>query len=193
MEEEEVWKDIPGYEGYYQVSSFGRVKSLPREIFNGHNLFISKEKILRPRSTPDGYALIALYMSKKRKDIKIHQLCAMAFLCHTPNKNTLVINHIDGDTRNNCIYNLEIVTHRENCTTRFKRNKHTFSSQYPGVSWSKVSQKWQVRIWDFMNDKYLGLFTSEKEASEAYNAELEKILNKRNNKDVKNNSCNIST
>ena len=56
----EIWKDIPGFEGLYQVSNLGRVKSLPRQIWNGKGYFVSKEKILHPNTLAKGYFQVEL-------------------------------------------------------------------------------------------------------------------------------------
>jgi hypothetical protein len=179
-EEEEIWKDIPGFENIYMVSSLGRVKSLPRMIFNGHRDFLSKEKIFKFRANRGGYLFVALYKNKQRFDYKIHQLVAMAFLDHKINGNVLVPNHINGIKTDNRACNLEVVSHRENCTTCFRKNKYKFSSIYPGVYWSKSAGKWISQIWDYKNVRHLGTFFSEEDAYSAYKIELSKIESKRN-------------
>lgn len=101
----EIWKDIKGYEGKYQVSNLGNVKSLER--FDKYNRYV-KEKILIPRKHTGGYLRVGL----SRKDFYIHRLVAEAFI---PNlKNKKYINHIDGDKTNNNINNLEWCTANEN-------------------------------------------------------------------------------
>lgn len=96
----EIWKDIKGYEGLYQVSNLGRIKSFPR---NGTR---SKEAaILRGHDTPKGYMQICLTKDRVRKTIKIHRLVAEAFL---PNPTNLPqINHKDENKQNNRVDNLE--------------------------------------------------------------------------------------
>lgn len=102
----EVFKDIPGYEGLYQISNFGKVKSLPRK----ENHF--KEKVLTVRLDRGGYPVTFFRYKTKGKWIKIHRAIAMAFINNPLCKE--VVNHIDGDKQNYNILNLEWVTDREN-------------------------------------------------------------------------------
>lgn len=128
MFEQEIWKDIPQYEGLYQVSNLGRVKSLERYIKkeNGFQKHI-KEKIKTIRITKQGYQVVDLYKNKSYKTLKVHRLVALAFL----NKNNfksvdkedikninideLEINHKDENKQNNNINNLEWCTSKYNC------------------------------------------------------------------------------
>lgn len=109
---EEVWKDIAGYEGLYQVSNKGRVKSLSRRRIVGWANYISKEKIIRPATHRQGYKYVCLYNNDGRKIFKIHRLVAMAFI---PNPNGFgCINHKDENPSNNSIENLEWCDHSYN-------------------------------------------------------------------------------
>lgn len=121
---QEIWNDIQGYEGLYQVSNFGRVKSLERKIFNGENYHISKEKILSPGKDKDGYFQVQLYKEKTVKMRKIHRLVAEAFI---PNPNNYPqVNHKDEDKQNNRIDNLEWCdgTYNQNYgTSKIRRGK----------------------------------------------------------------------
>lgn len=111
---EEIWKDIKGYEGIYQVSNFGRVRSLDRTVADkrGRTLKI-KGKILSPSVSPKGgYLGIALCKNGKSHSMKVHRLVAEAFI---PNDNNLpCINHKDEDTSNNKASNLEWCTWKYN-------------------------------------------------------------------------------
>jgi hypothetical protein len=160
---EEIWKDIPEYEGLYQVSNLGRVKSL---MFN-------KEKILKQANT-NGYLQVRLCKNKIKKFL-VHQLVSMAFLNHKPCGFNLVIDHINDNPSDNRVENLQIVTNRYNtCKTQGK-----YSSQYKGVWWSKDKQKWRAGILINKKPKFLGYFTDEKEAHLAYQNALKKIENER--------------
>lgn len=108
--EKEIWKDVIGYEGLYQVSNFGNVKVLPRIIKNYRGSFLAKEKILKPCIT-EGYARVVLTKNGIRSTKKVHRLVASAFLGEM---NHLHVNHIDCNRSNNHIDNLEWVTHLEN-------------------------------------------------------------------------------
>lgn len=111
--EAEIWKDIKGYEGLYQVSNLGNVKSLVG--WNGKR-YIEREKILK-KTVHQGRGnyyreVVNLAINKKRKMCKVHRLVAEAFL---PNPNNLPqVNHIDGNPFNNKAENLEWCTAREN-------------------------------------------------------------------------------
>lgn len=106
---EEIWRDIKGYEGKYQVSNLGRVKSLERTDNNNHKV---KEKELKIISDKDQYSIINLYQNGKNKTCRIHRLVASAFI---PNPNNYpVINHKDENRTNNRIDNLEWCTSKHN-------------------------------------------------------------------------------
>ena len=96
---EETWKSIPSYEGLYQVSSLGNVKSLK----------FGKERILTNTIRSDGYSVAGLSKNGIEKKIKTHQLVAMAFLEHKPNGYTLVVDHINGNPSDNRLENLRIL------------------------------------------------------------------------------------
>lgn len=97
----EVWKDIKDYEGLYQVSNTGKVKSIRT---NG--------KLLKLHEDKGGYLIAYLYKKSKYKCFKIHRLVANAFIPNQEEKRT--VNHIDGNKKNNSVNNLEWATHSEN-------------------------------------------------------------------------------
>ena len=106
----EIWKDIPGFEGYYMVSNYGRVKSVSRIIHNegnrGNNKYSHyKGKMLAYGKRTKGYVGVCLTVNCKQKSFPVHRLVAMAFL---PNPNNLQqVNHKDEDKTNNRVDNLE--------------------------------------------------------------------------------------
>ena len=105
MENDEVFKDVLGYEGAYKVSNLGRVKSLERVVVhkNGYKYPI-KERILKP-VLKRGYPSVNLCLDDKRKSIKIHRLVALAFMPNPESKAT--VNHINGIKTDNRLENLE--------------------------------------------------------------------------------------
>ena len=109
----EVWRDITGYEGYYQVSSEGRVKSLKRK---GRR----KERILKQVSSSSGYLTVPLCAGGKRKTFLLHRLVCQAF--HENPDNNPCVNHIDENKTNNAASNLEWCTYEEN-TNHGTRNE----------------------------------------------------------------------
>ena len=108
----EIWKDIKGYEGYYQISSLGRVKSLNRTKKHSYNsIALLKEKYLKPQSA-NGYKFVRLCKGNNVKMKIVHRLVAEAFI---PNPNNYKeINHKDENKSNNNISNLEWCTHKYN-------------------------------------------------------------------------------
>ena len=112
MNQREKWRDIKGYEGLYQVSNLGRIKSLPKKI-KMRNQYTEIEMILKPVKDKYGYYHITLCKEKeKNKSRQIHRLVAETFIPNLQNKPQ--INHINGIKTDNRIENLEWVTAKEN-------------------------------------------------------------------------------
>lgn len=109
----EEWKSIPGYEDLYEVSSYGRVKSLEISYIRRNGIMDHKpEIILTPKNNGTGYFTVCLYKNKTHKYYLIHRLVAIAFL---PNPDNLpCVNHKDEDKTNNNVNNLEWCSHRYN-------------------------------------------------------------------------------
>lgn len=168
---EEIWKDIKGYEGYYQVSNLGNVKSLDRIVGKGkHKRFIKSQEILKSMNGY-GYLRVGLHKNNKQRHFAVHSLVAMAFLNHNPNgKNDIVVDHINNIKTDNRCVNLQLLNNREN-VSKSKRG----SSKYTGVHFHKGQENWQANI--FYNGKkiYLGGFKTEIEAHLRYQEELNKI------------------
>ena len=110
---EEIWKDIKGFEGIYQVSNLGRVKSLER-FRKGKNgcLASVKEKILKPELTHNGYCLIGLCKNSKIKMYTVHRLVWIAFNGQIPEN--MQVNHINEIKTDNRLENLNLMTCKEN-------------------------------------------------------------------------------
>jgi hypothetical protein len=164
--ENEIWKDVHGYEGLYQVSNLGKIKSL--------NYRSTKNKIiLKNGLNTRGYSAVSLSKKGNVKSFSIHQLVAIAFLNHTPCGFDLVVNHKNFIKTDNRLENLEIITTRENANLKHIKS----SSQYTGVSWNKKNEKWTSQIIVNRKRKHLGYFTTEEEASEYYDNALISIKN----------------
>jgi len=161
----EVWKEIIGYEGLYEVSNYGNIKSISRTITKGNITYVTKDKLLKQSVDTVGYPYVNLSDYKKQKTFRVHQLVAIAFLNHTPNKyDGLLVDHIDGDKLNNHLSNLQLVTNRKN-SSKDRKNK---TSKFTGVSWHKQSNKWLAQVRKNNKVEYLGVFEKEEEAAIAY-------------------------
>lgn len=117
----EIWKPVVGYENLYEVSNFGRVKSLPR------NSTVKYARILKSHTNRYGYLHVNLYKNNKRKDFLVHRLVAEAFI---PNPDNLpVVNHKDENPSNNFSTNLEWCTYEYNINygTSQQRKSHKLS------------------------------------------------------------------
>jgi len=112
----EVWKDIPNYEGYYQVSNLGRVKSLKRRVYAGRKRTRWQyERILsNKKNNGNGYVVVALNKDGISTNKYVHRLVAEIFI---PNIHNLkYINHKDENKKNNCVNNLEWCSAQYNST-----------------------------------------------------------------------------
>ena len=131
---DEIWHDIEGYKGLYQVSNKGNVKSLKLE----------KELILRPGIDRYGYYYIGLYNDGVRKAFRLHRLVAEAFIPNPENKPQ--VNHKDENKLNNCVNNLEWATAKENNNFGTRNERAGYSLSIPIIQYSKSGKfirEWQ--------------------------------------------------
>lgn len=117
----EKWRPVIGYEGLYEVSSFGRVKSLDRKIHtnNNHDRFL-KGRILVIKKNIGGYPICSL-SNKKSRSVRVHRIVARSFILNPDNKPC--VNHIDNSRTNNCVSNLEWITQKDNIIYSFSQNR----------------------------------------------------------------------
>lgn len=142
--ENEIWKDVTGYEGYYQVSNLGRVKSLRRMCNsnkNHTNRYLS-ERILSPNVISKGYFRVSLQKDGVKKRYIVSVLVARAFIPNPENKPQ--VDHIDNDKSNNCVSNLRWTTPKENANnpiTRARRKEIMKGIFYPRLLHGYIDPK----------------------------------------------------
>jgi len=158
MNKNEFWKDIPNYEGYYQVSNLGRIKR------------VSTNKIRKSHKENNGYHRITLSKDGVRNIYLVHQLVAFAFLNHNTDKRNIVVDHIDNDKSNNHLDNLQVVSNRVNTS----KDRRGGTSKKIGVHYQKSNNRWIAQICINGKQKYLGCYKTELEASKIYHKTIQK-------------------
>ena len=150
----ESWLPIVGYDGKYEVSDFGRVKSFAR---------YKDGRIMKLTIDKDGYITVNL-CNNGVKILKVHRLVLQTFLPIEEIKEVNHKNHIKSDNR---LENLEWCNHSEN--QRFRKKRQALSSRYLGVSWFKRDKKWRAACRFDGKSIHLGTFDTEEEGAKAYN------------------------
>jgi hypothetical protein len=168
----EEFKDIPGYEGFYQISNLGRLKSLKRVVKHKQTkTFTVSERIRTLYVNGRGYYSIYLYKDGGKRAWDIHKLVAITFLNHIPSGMKIVVDHINNIKTDNRVENLQLTTQRKNAS----KDKKGGSSKYLGVSISRSCKKWRARIYIDGKENHLGSFDTEYEAHLEYQKALNKI------------------
>ncbi len=126
----EIWKDVPNYEGIYQVSNLGRIKSL-YFTSNIYKKKFYKEKILKPKKGKDNNLRIELWKDKKHKTVLLHRLIATTFLENLIDTN-MTVNHKNGNRLDNRVENLEWLSRADNIRYGFQ------NGQYPQAKSNKT-------------------------------------------------------
>lgn len=158
---EEIWRDIEGYEGLYQVSNLGRIKS-----------FISqrnkKEKILHPSNDKDGYLFIGLYKNGNQKPKRVHRIVAGNFIPNTNNKPQ--VNHINGDKKDNRVENLEWCTCKENIVHAWEEGLHKLSKEHHKKMVEAAAKVCSKPVMQFtIEGEYINEFSSANKAAKSVN------------------------
>jgi len=156
----EIWRDIIRYEGHYRVSNLGGILSLKKE-----------PRLLKPVKNSRGYYIVTLHLNGNQISMRIHKLVAQSFLNHTPCGHKIIVDHIDNDTSNNRLDNLQLISVREN-NSKDQKNR---TSKYVGVTWHKLCKKWASQIKINYRNHHLGLFDCELEAAKAYQDKLAEL------------------
>ena len=136
----EVWRDVAGYEGRYQVSSMGRVKSLERKDRLGR---IVKERILKPGVVGSGYLMISLCTGGKQKMFLVHRLVCEAF--HENPDNKPQVNHINEDKADNRACNLEWCTCKQNLNHGSRNERAAKARSKPVGQYTRYGDL--VKVW----------------------------------------------
>lgn len=122
----EIWKDIKGYEGLYQISNYGKVKSLARICKSkGSGVREVNERIRKTTVSNCGYEMVILHNDKHAKNCLVHRLVADAFIPNLENKKQ--VNHKNGNRTDNRVSNLEWVTCSENNIDKFNRGYNIYN------------------------------------------------------------------
>ena len=135
----EDWKDINGYEGKYQVSNYGRIKSFPKFIERKTGSYFTKEKVLKCTLDNYGYPCVYLYSNGNVRHIKVHILVAKSFI-ENPNGYS-DINHKDGNKTNNRIDNLEWCDRSHNIQHAYDNFLHKSGEEHnlSKLTWNEVN------------------------------------------------------
>jgi len=163
MNQQEVWKDIKNYEGSYQASDKGRIKSLSRYVNMRNGKRKIRERILLPALDQQGY----LHVNLSGKTIKVHILVCDTFVEEKNPVIKTVVDHMDNDKLNNNATNLQRISQRENCIKDKKGAVGTWKA--------KGYDKWNAAIRIDGKIKYLGHFNSQKQASDSYKKAYQQI------------------
>jgi len=159
----EEWRPVKNYEGLYEVSNFGNVRSLNRVVQNGKNKNTMKGRIILQHVNPDGYLVAHLCKQSKEIVYKTHTLVWDAFGDRPRNGHKLQVDHVDNNKQNCRIDNLQLLTNRINCS----KNKKSKYGTPTGVE-LLPSGRFSARIRIKSEQRYLGSFNTSEEASKIY-------------------------
>lgn len=179
----EIWKDMVGFEGRYQVSNLGRVRS----ILSNHGRYQEKIKVQRKRSSTCPYLYVQLSVKDRPYHEAVHRAVAKAFIPNPDNKP--MVNHINGDKLKNDACNLEWATCSENHQHAFesglRSNQHVAdrqrgtkignSSSYHNVTWDSSRGKWKASLKDKGKMVFQKRFNTEIEAAQYVNEQLDAL------------------
>lgn len=161
----EIWKDVPNYVGYYQVSNLGRVKTLHNGKRYGSILHNNIRK---------GYYAVSLCKKGSQKSYSVHVLVAISFLNHTPNGFKKIVDHINNDPLDNRLDNLQLVSQRFNS----HKDQSNYLTKSKGVNFIKrinTNKPYRAKININGKQTHLGYFETEIEASNAYQLKLKEL------------------
>lgn len=162
---QEQWKPVIEYEGFYEVSNLGKVRSVDRILQHGER---GKRKwvgkIMKPNLSKKGYYRVMLRNRTDRKIFLVHALVARAFL--GPRPLDMVTDHIDGNRENNKLDNLQYITQRENCIKGINSLPQNKTSKYVGVC--LIRGRWIAQKTFHGRVYRIGAFPTQRQAHEEY-------------------------
>lgn len=157
----EIFKPIIGFEKYYQVSNKGNIKSIQRVITRKNGIKQTvQERLLKQSINSNGYPYCVLFINGKGYHVRVHRCVAEAFLKNIENKPC--VNHVDGDKKNNCVENLEWVSHLEN-------NTHALTHGLRQSTKGEIHGKAKLKESDIKNIIALKGVLSSRKVAEKYN------------------------
>jgi hypothetical protein len=180
---DELWLPVVGYEGIYEVSNFGNVRSLDRPLSNWRGSYVMKGKKTNSYISKLGYEKILLSSNRNKKEFSVHRLVAIAFINNAENKKE--VNHIDGNKLNNHISNLEWCTRKENLQHAWdnglrsvsEANKKAFGARSKNAS---LLDHCKAKV--VLNKDNGVFFYSIKEAAKSVNIDRNRMSDMLNNK-----------
>jgi hypothetical protein len=169
----EIWKPIVGYEGFYEVSNLGRIKTKERFIERKDKTFFMLHERIRKLvlHKKTGYLQVSICVENKVKMCSAHRMVASTFIDNPLNKPQ--VNHINGIKTDNRVENLEWCTNRENTIHRIDKTKT--KHKYTGIKFH--NNRWIAEYKHKGQSLYLGCFKNEIDAALAYETKI-KQLNK---------------
>ena len=131
----EIWRPVIGFEGKYEVSNYGRVRSVDRIVVrsDGRRRFY-KGMFLKQLTSDKGYQFVQMSDCHKNVTRMVHRLVAEAFI--GPRPAGLEVNHVDEDKSNNCVGNLEYITHKENLAHGTRSERHAIAVGKPVIQYT---------------------------------------------------------
>jgi len=158
--DDEIWKNVIGFEGLYEISNYGNIKSCRRYVNIKSGKRVVNEKLLSLAKDRDGYLMAILCQNGTKKTVKVHRLVANAFIDNVDGKPS--VNHIDSNKSNNIVRNLEWVSNLENiCHSKLKMKT---TSKYIGVYFNKRDNVFRATATINRKNIFLGGFKNEQDA-----------------------------
>lgn len=181
MNQEEIWKPIKGYEGYYEISNKSRVRSVERQVNHQYGTRTVKEKIIKGSLGKRGYLEVSLCKGSTKRHYTLHKLVMEHFVPNPENKPC--IDHIDGNKLNNQIENLRWVTYKENTNNpitlnRIRSNTHSIFSVKKRIETNRMKGNHSApkTVYQYQKDgKLVARYDSLSAASRATGIQLNSI------------------